>query len=144
MFPSGLFDDGQEYKYSYLAFTTTGVRDPAPTGSSFGISGKVVVQKKNGELIVKVTSKPSALTGRAIRINHRFDDRLTTLNSVCTTALRTCWNPCSSSRNPNWLFWRNHSNFLTPTERYCTWGRCVHFAVLTGWFLLGAGLWIRR
>jgi hypothetical protein len=51
---SGLFEDGQEYQYSYLTFTTTGVRDPTPSGSSFGIRGNLLIQKQAGEAIVKV------------------------------------------------------------------------------------------
>ena len=51
---SGLFDDGQEYHYSYLAHTSTGVREPQETSSSFGISGEVIIQKKANEAIIKV------------------------------------------------------------------------------------------
>ena len=51
---SGLFEDGQEYQYSYLTFTTSGVRDPTPSGSSFGIRGNLLIQKQAGEAIVKV------------------------------------------------------------------------------------------
>ena len=50
----GLFEDGQEYQYSYLTFTTSGVRDPTPSGSSLGIRGNLLIQKQAGEAIVKV------------------------------------------------------------------------------------------
>ncbi|KZS18166.1 Uncharacterized protein APZ42_016145, partial [Daphnia magna] len=49
----GLFEDGQEYQYSYLTFTTSGVREPTPSGSSFGIRGNLLIQKQAGEAIVK-------------------------------------------------------------------------------------------
>lgn len=51
----GLFEDGQEYQYSYLTFTTSGVRDPTPSGSSFGIRGNLLIQKQAGEAIVKLS-----------------------------------------------------------------------------------------
>ena len=50
----GWFEDGQEYTYSYLAYTITGVRDPVDSGSSFGISGNLVIQKQTGQAIIKV------------------------------------------------------------------------------------------
>lgn len=52
---SGLFDDGQEYQYSYISYTTSGVKEPTPYGSSFGIRANLLVQKKAGEAVVKVT-----------------------------------------------------------------------------------------
>ena len=52
----GLFEDGQEYQYSYLTYTTTGVREPEPYGSSFGFRGNLFIQKQPGEAIVKVYS----------------------------------------------------------------------------------------
>lgn len=51
---SGLFEEGQEYQYSYLAYTNTGVREPEASGSSFGIKGTLIVQKNKDEAIVKV------------------------------------------------------------------------------------------
>ena len=59
MVPSGFFEDGQEYHYSYLAYTNTGVRDPESTSSSFGINGNVIVQKSKGEAIIKVRPSPN-------------------------------------------------------------------------------------
>ena len=116
----GLFDDGQEYKYTYLAYTTTGVRDPEATSSSFGINGQVVVQKKNGEAIVKVKIKCVAKIQRThwVIVNMKWNHRLLTPNSVCTMAPTLCLHQWSSWRNPNLPFWRNPSNLLTPTERY--------------------------
>jgi len=55
----GFFEDGQEYHYSYLAYTNTGVRDPESTSSSFGINGNVIVQKSKGEAIIKVRPSPN-------------------------------------------------------------------------------------
>lgn len=40
------------------------------------------------------------------------------LNWVCITAPNSCSVPSSSWRSPNLPSWRNHSVFLTPTERY--------------------------
>lgn len=50
----GLFEDGQEYQYTYLTYTLSGVREPVASGSSFGIRGNVVIQKTPGQAIVKV------------------------------------------------------------------------------------------
>jgi len=52
---TGLFEEGQEYQYSYLAYTNTGVREPEASGSSFGIKGTLIVQKNKDEAIVKIT-----------------------------------------------------------------------------------------
>jgi hypothetical protein len=54
LYSSGLFEDGQEYQYSYLTYTMTGVREPVSAGSSFGIRGNVIIQKQSGQATVKV------------------------------------------------------------------------------------------
>jgi len=51
----GLFEDGQEYQYSYLTYTMTGVREPVSAGSSFGIRGNVIIQKQSGQATVKLS-----------------------------------------------------------------------------------------
>ena len=53
-FITGLFENGQEYQYSYQAYTLTGVREPTWFGSSFGIRGNLLIQKQAGEAILKV------------------------------------------------------------------------------------------
>jgi hypothetical protein len=49
-----LFENGQEYQYSYHAYTLTGVRESTWFGSSFGIRGNLLIQKQAGEAILKV------------------------------------------------------------------------------------------
>jgi len=49
-----LFEDGQEYQYNYISYTTSGVKEPSPYGSSFGIRANLLVQKSAGEAVVKV------------------------------------------------------------------------------------------
>ncbi len=52
---AGLFENGQEYQYSYQSYTLTGVREPIWFGSSFGIRGNLLIQKQGAEAILKVT-----------------------------------------------------------------------------------------
>jgi hypothetical protein len=49
-----LFENGQEYQYSYQAYTLTGVREPTWFGSSFGLRGNLIIQKQAGEALLKV------------------------------------------------------------------------------------------
>jgi hypothetical protein len=49
-----LFENGQEYQYSYQTYTLTGVREPIWFGSSFGIRGNLLIQKQGAEAILKV------------------------------------------------------------------------------------------
>jgi hypothetical protein len=51
---AGLFENGQEYQYSYQTYTLTGVREPIWFGSSFGIRGNLLIQKQGAEAILKV------------------------------------------------------------------------------------------
>jgi len=51
----GLFEDGQEYQYNYISYTTSGVKEPSPYGSSFGIRANLLVQKSAGEAVVKLS-----------------------------------------------------------------------------------------
>lgn len=51
---TGLFEDGQEYQYSYQAYTITGVREPTLFSSSFGIRGNLIIQKQPGIATLKV------------------------------------------------------------------------------------------
>ena len=66
----GLFEDGQEYQYSYLAFTLSGVRDPKPFASSFGVRGKVTVQRRADYAVVKISDAALGMHNGAIEMLH--------------------------------------------------------------------------